>query len=501
MGLLSLVLSIVGHVSLQAQCEIVVSNTTINLNLDPVSGDATITRNRVSSAISVGAGCARVFISTVDPDASGFDPATHILEFPFSNPDFDCDDVGNTTGSYWLFFGNANNYNNATSFSEDVEITLNIIDSTLPTVTNCNDVGPVNSDAGNDAVAGDCTAELDITKPDITENCLDNSVLTVSYDVPAGAPAKSTEQYGNGFTTSISDYLAANGGVITDDFYVGTTTITFTINDGSTGDVSCEIEVEVVDNEAPTLVCPADVSKNVTTGQCYWEATGADIVPTTQSDNCSATLEFSLDGGSRQSGTVDGVQFPIGTTTVTYYLSDGVNAEQSCSFDVTVTDDEGPSSFTCSAPSPIALDGAGMATLDIGDMTLSASDCSTISYSFSNPAGTNSISFDCSHIGVQMRTVYAFDADGNVSSCSFSTTIEDDMDPSISLPDPADASASLNTAGDCYASYDWTRPGDADVSDNCTAAANITITEIVTSYTGPEPTAATIAAIQAELGT
>src|SRR5690606_12536345 len=68
----------------------------------------------------------------------------------------------------------------------------------------------------------------------------------------------------------------------------------------------------------------------------------------TADDNCSvATLEYELTGVTTGSGTsLDGVEFNLGVTTVTWTATDGSSNIGVCSFTVTVEDNEAPE-ITC----------------------------------------------------------------------------------------------------------------------------------------------------------
>jgi hypothetical protein len=107
----------------------------------------------------------------------------------------------------------------------------------------------------------------------------------------------------------------------------GTTTIHWTATDDAGNTSSCDQTVTVEDHEPPTISCPANIVLEPT---CPSGAIATYTAPVGQ-DNCPGATTTRTAGGA--SGTV----FPIGTTTVTYSVTDASgNGPVSCSFTVTV---------------------------------------------------------------------------------------------------------------------------------------------------------------------
>ncbi len=152
----------------------------------------------------------------------------------------------------------------------------------------------------DDAVLADVTAECEVTSltdPTATDNC--GGIVTVSND--ASLP-------------------------ITDQ---GTTTVTWTYDDGN-GNTTIQTQNVVIDDVTPPTIldCPGDVTENANTAIC--EAVVTWVEPT-MTDNCVGVTMTSTHS--------PGDIFPLGTTTVTYTATDiGLN-ETICSFDVIVISD------------------------------------------------------------------------------------------------------------------------------------------------------------------
>jgi hypothetical protein len=109
-------------------------------------------------------------------------------------------------------------------------------------------------------------------------------------------------------------------------FPVGTTTLVYSATDAYGNSASATQVVTVVDNTAPAITCPPDITLEPTcpTGAI---ATWTEPVGT---DNCPGTTT------TQTAGLVNGSVFPVGTTTVTYMARDASGNTASCSFSVTV---------------------------------------------------------------------------------------------------------------------------------------------------------------------
>ena len=113
------------------------------------------------------------------------------------------------------------------------------------------------------------------------------------------------------------------------NFPAGSNTVTAIALNGG-GDASCTFNVMVKDTQAPVITCPANISVFNDPGVC-----GAVInFNVTATDNCSNVTIASVPAS--------GSLFPVGTTTVTSTATDASGNKDSCTFTVTVTDNEPP---------------------------------------------------------------------------------------------------------------------------------------------------------------
>ncbi|MFN8396250.1 MAG: HYR domain-containing protein [Bacteroidia bacterium] len=95
----------------------------------------------------------------------------------------------------------------------------------------------------------------------------------------------------------------------------------------------------VSDVQAPTITCPSNISVNNTPGQC-----AATVTYSTPSgtDNCAGATT------SQTAGLASGASFPVGVTTNTFRVTDAAGNSTTCSFTVTVNDNQAPA-ITCPA--------------------------------------------------------------------------------------------------------------------------------------------------------
>jgi hypothetical protein len=238
-----------------------------------------------------------------------------------------------------------------------------------------------------------------------------------------------------------------------DSFPVGTTTVTYTATDDAGNSTSGSFDVTVVDDEFPTIPgMPGNITQTADAGSCgafvFWAHPGAE-------DNCGLSNGIVLDqnGGSVSVGDF----FPVGTTTVSYILTDTSNNVTTETFTITITDDEDPT--ISGMPANItASNDAGLCGASISWTAPTAGDnCGgSISLTSSHASG----SFFA--VGTTSVTYTATDDAGNSSSASFTITVTDDEDPTLSgLP----SGLTVNTSsGACTGTASWAAPSGGD---NC----------------------------------
>jgi hypothetical protein len=208
-------------------------------------------------------------------------------------------------------------------------------------------------------------------------------------------------------------------------FQKGTTTVTCTATDSSQNTGSCSFTVTVNDTQAPSITCPANITKPADPNQCSAVVT---YPPPTVSDNCPGV-------GTPSCSPASGSTFQVGRTTVTCTVTDASNNSASCSFTVTVQDTQ-PPTITC--PANITFVPAATCPLTSGmpvNFTVTASDnCPGVTVVCRNQNGvvvTSGVPFP---VGTTTVTCTATDTSGNTATCSFTITgfnfcLQDDENP------------------------------------------------------------------------
>lgn len=123
-----------------------------------------------------------------------------------------------------------------------------------------------------------------------------------------------------------------SGGSNNSLFMTGTDTVSYGVWDAHGNTVQCSFGVTVVDTQPPQISCPAAITVMNTHGACVGSAPYTAPVGT---DNCPGATTH------QSAGTV-GYVFAVGTSLVSYSVTDAASHTASCDFNVTVVDNEPP---------------------------------------------------------------------------------------------------------------------------------------------------------------
>ncbi len=220
-------------------------------------------------------------------------------------------------------------------------------------------------------------------------------------------------------------------------FPVGTTTVTYLATDDCGNTFECSFDITIEDGELPTLECPSnDVIKCNDAGVCVW--TADDDVDALNSDFCGVmTLTYNITGATTISSaptgenyiSSDGVQFELGTSTVTYTIEDESGNTSICEFDVIINDCEAPS-ITCTDDIDV-LCGEEDLTAWFASIAATVTDnCDMLA----DLTVSQSIQTDFSSCGNTIDQIYIFtveDQAGNTNSCTARYTSNDAVAPVI----------------------------------------------------------------------
>ena len=171
----------------------------------------------------------------------------------------------------------------------------------------------------------------------------------------------------------------------------------------------------VEDTTNPTITCPANISVNNTSGTC-----GAAVTYTTPvgTDNCSGATTI------QNAGLISGATFPVGTTTNTFKVTDAAGLETSCSFTVTVVDNQVPTLTPIANRNENISSGCSFTIPDYTGLTTAADNCTAVGSIIKTqlPVSGTVIS---GHNTTQLITITANDGNGNTETTTFTITLKD----------------------------------------------------------------------------
>lgn len=262
-------------------------------------------------------------------------------------------------------------------------------------------------------------------------------------------------------TTAIWDLVESsdNCGVLSltsthqsgDEFLVGTTTVTMTLEDLHGNQAIHSFDVLVEDLQNPQISgMPETIEQDNDSGIC-----GAQVswIEPTSSDNCEIDTFTSshLNGGT----------YDVGTTTVTYTAKDIYGNTTTSTFDIVITDNELPTISSLSGNLSASNDTGSCGAIMTWSDPRAADNCSIQSFTSSSQSG------DFFDIGTTTVTYSATDIYGNQFEQSFDITISDSENPTLS-DDLGDITATTDPDL-CNAFVSWTEP---TALDNCSGASH-----------------------------
>ena len=305
-----------------------------------------------------------------------------------------------------------------------------------------------------------------------TQNPVIACPANITVSTGGGSCSATGVALGTPFTSdNCSVASVTNNGLAT--YPLGTTNVVWTVVDGSGNVATCTQTVTVQDHQNPTIACPFPVTVNANVGSCAALSSGVALGTPLTADNCTvATVTNNAP-----------VTFPLGTTTITWTVTDGSGNTASCTQTVTVVDNQAP---TIACPANVTVNAAAglcsASSVALGT-PLTADNCSVASVTNNAlsvyPLGTTSVTWT------------VVDGSGNVSTCVQTVTVVDTQLPIITCPAAVTVAANL---GSCIAS--GVALGLPTTSDNCSVASvtnnapatyplgNTTVTWIVTDGSG-----------------
>lgn len=274
--------------------------------------------------------------------------------------------------------------------------------------------------AGNSSVCSFEVTLIDTLAPTFT-NCKDTT-LYVDHNCELVMPDLFTYVGVNENCSSISTSQVPIAGST-----ISGTTITnvfYTATDLSGNSETCFMDIITADTTSPNVVtCPSDQTVDAGVSSC-----GYEVIDFTSgvfaTDNCSSAFTITQ---SEPVGTVltSGSTYPITLT-----VSDDAGNSTTCSFDITVEDNTAPD-LSCPVNPTVGANSNCEYIIPSYDTVVNPTDnCGTVIFSQTPVAGTV-----ITGIGTtQSVSLFAEDAEGNQSSCSFTVTVADTTSPSVTCP-------------------------------------------------------------------
>ena len=319
----------------------------------------------------------------------------------------------------------------------DCVSTITMDDTVAPTFVNCPGDMTVNVDVDL------CTSNVIYSTPIANDLC--NNNVTVTAD-PANIPS---------------------GGI----FPLGETTISFTADDGC-NTMICTFTITVEDSEIPTIACPSNaVVVCNASGTCTWPS-DASTNPIGVENCPGATVTHdivSADGSIDVVGAADevpaGTLFPLGTSTVTYTIVDGMGNMSMCSFQVIVEDCEAPM-IICSDEINVACGAEDIDGWFAGIAATATDNCDLLA----DLVVDTLLLTDFSSCGGTFERVYLLtvtDQAGNSSSCTATYETDDEVPPVI-MPMAMDLTLECDGSNQAAELQNWLLSnGGANATDAC----------------------------------
>ena len=253
---------------------------------------------------------------------------------------------------------------------------------------------------------GIVTVSIIGTNPPVLVSCAANQ----TYYVAGGCTVNLPNLTGGVVATDCGPLTIAQNPAAGTALGLGNTVVTFNITNNAGLSTNCQITVTVLDTNAPSVTCPANIIA---------EATGPSgrVVTFTPSgsDNCTLASLIAVPAS--------GSTFALGVTTVTVTATDGSGNTNACTFTVTVQDTTAPA-INC--PLPITQEATNAAG-NVVVFTVTTSDNVDPSPTLivTPPSGS------LFPLGSTLVTAVSYDVAGNSNTCSFTVTVRDTTAPSL----------------------------------------------------------------------
>ena len=313
--------------------------------------------------------------------------------------------IGSTTGGTWSQVGS-----------------LSIAGSTL------NTTGVGTGNITYTVTSGVCTQDSTINSVVVNGAAVGGTLGIVTEEFCAFPTATNAVELDiTGQNGSIQWQFSTNGGTVWNNFGLGgtgqdTTAFGPTLYRAELDIAGCSVSFSdtvgvFLDTTSPGIICPTDITTDIDPGFCT-EAVSFTFASGDTTDNCS------IASFTQTAGLASGAAFPLGTTTNTFEVQDVLGNTNTCSFTVTVADDEDPVVTSCPS-NMISCDSV------FTWIAPTATDCSPLTI-------TNTSSFmpgDTFPFATTTITYTITDTALNTSTCTFDVHVLPFINTTFVLPD------------------------------------------------------------------
>ena len=238
-------------------------------------------------------------------------------------------------------------------------------------------------------------------------------------------------------------------------------------------------------NHAPVISCPGNQTAPAISGLCHAVVTYSSTFAGIPAPAVSYTFSGATTGS--RSGDGSGSAFNVGITTVTLTATNSCGTV-SCTFTVTVTDNQAPT--VLSQHITVSLSG-GTAYITPSQVNNGSTDnCGIASMSVSPDH------FDCTNVGINTATLTVTDVNGNVNSGTAIVTVKDVTAPTVVTQN---ISVNLNSAGSATITADDVNNGSADECG--IASRSVSPNSFTCSTIGPNTVILTVTDINGNVNT
>jgi hypothetical protein len=240
---------------------------------------------------------------------------------------------------------------------------------------------------------------------------LDNQAPTVTAPANVVVSTDTDESYASGVSLGNPIVSDNSNGLVTvtnnapAQFPLGSTIVTWKAVDEA-GNIAIAIQtVTVADNQAPSITAPGSVNVSIGLNQSY--ATGVALGSATATDNVPGIITISNNAL---------VNYPLGTTVITWTAKDAAGNIATATQTVTVSVMSQPPLANCK-PATVTLVN-GVATISVSNINNGSTAAAGIA-----SMSLSKTTFNCSNIGNNIVTLTVTDKNGLSSTCTTTVTV------------------------------------------------------------------------------